>query len=187
MSAGFCQCKIRGCFSPAFTSQFFETFAAFELGKVLQPTAVGSSRSHLCKTVWQRAKSFLALFFPFICWSRNDMGLVTWALQVLRCGCPGRPAASRTPLSPGPAWQRCQWPPVVVTGNQTSRAGSQPPGLLLSGGGWSWTGPGGLILAIGERGTASRGISGLKHFKLSPVGSSNSGGWYPQQDPVPVP
>lgn len=75
MSGGFCQCKIRGCFSPAFTSQFFETSAAFELGKVLQPTAVGSSRSHLCKTVWQRAKSFLGLFFPFICWSRKDLGL----------------------------------------------------------------------------------------------------------------
>lgn len=78
MRAGFCLYESRGGSHLSVTSQFRESSAALELGE-FRPR---DSRSHLCKTTWQRAKSFLEDVCPFICWSRRDMEAVTWPLQV---------------------------------------------------------------------------------------------------------
>lgn len=125
---GFASVRSEAASHLPFTSRFFETSAPFELGKVPQPTAAGSSRAPLRKTAWQRAGSFLGLFFPFVSWSRRDVGRVTCALQMLWCCCPGRLAAPQTPLSPGLAWQRCQWPPgwLLETRPQSGPPASWP-------------------------------------------------------------
>jgi len=147
--------------------------------------------SLLRKTARPRAGSFLGLLFSFVSWSRRDMGLVTWALQVLWCCCRGRPAAPRALPSPAPAWQRSPWPPEwsldarPQSRTPASGAAALGRGMELEG---SWPHPAqGLIPAAGRRGGVPRGISGLEALQALSRGQQQPRERCPRQDPAPVP
>lgn len=118
-----------------FTSQFTGASAAFELRKVLQPTAAGSSRSGLCGAAWQRAKSFLRLFGSFICWSRRALswlqlpGMGSQLCTQMFLSGPGQAAPHRQFLAPGTAQSFGIWCPHDSTSVTRGEPGQELLGM----------------------------------------------------------